>query len=566
MLAAALIHATQSVAALLALPPLLWWLHRHYGVSPRWGDQALTVWVALMWALAGLLTFALRRLRANPPQAEHADRRWRIRLMSLAAVVGLAWAAPIPLTLHEPLPQFHLLLYASLCAVTSSGAMYLSLVPALFLSFSGTALAVLMVCSYWVFPQEWPFMVAALLLFAAVTLRHALQSRRTMEKQLALEEGYRQMSAQATQALLEKNHFLNAASHDLRQPVHAMGLTVEATLQQHGHDTRLAPQLEHLRQCAQSIQFMLESLLDLARIESGRFAPQPQTLGIQALLADVPPLFEAQARGKGLDLRLRTPRRQALHVHADPALLRQALFNLVQNAIRYTRRGGVLITARERGRALLLQVWDTGVGIPEAEQARIFAPFERGPATAPGLGASHGLGLAVVVRSAALMGAACGVRSVPSRGSCFWLQLPLIEPAAAPASVPAPAEARLPPLPGRCLVVEDDADVTHAWRLLFDAWGTSARFADGAASAHRLLDEGFEPQALVGDLRLGGGENGWELLEALAARCPEAGCLLVSADLTAPEFSAADDHGCLVLRKPVAPAALHRALRPWLKP
>jgi signal transduction histidine kinase/CheY-like chemotaxis protein len=557
-LAAVLDHAPLSVLAVVLLPPLFWWLHGHYGATTTHSSWMLPAWVLFMWLLAGALVLALRRLRQRPPDD---DRRWQLQLALLATGVGLAWTAPVLITLREPQPQFHLILYASLCAVTSSGAMYLSLLPALFLSFSGCVLSVLIGCAYWIFPREWPFMVVVVLLFAAITMRHAVQNYRFMETQLTLEEGYRQMSARASQALLEKNHFLNAASHDLRQPVQAMSLVVEAALQQHQPPT-LAPLLQHLRQCAHSIEFMLESLLDLARIESGRHIPHPQCVCVQDMLSDVQVIFGPQAQTRSLALRLRAPLGQLLYLHADPALLRQALFNLVQNAVRYTRRGGILVTARVRGPHVLLQVWDTGAGIAEHEQARIFAPFERGSADAPLGSGAHGLGLAVVARSAALMGAAYGLRSVPGRGSCFWLELPRA-PAPARARAHSAAAPAMRRLPGRCLIVEDDPEVARGWSLLFAAWGTTARFAHSHADAHALLDEGFEPQALVCDLRLGSG-NGWQLLQALAGRCPEAGCLLISADLDAPEFSQADDEGCLVMRKPVAPADLHRALQAWL--
>lgn len=553
-------HAPISVLAMLALPPLLWWLHRHYSSA-----RLMDAWVPLMWLLAGAMLLVMRRLRVDPPSTGDADRRWRGGLMLLAVLVGLGWAAPVPITLHERLPLFHLVLYASLCAVTSSGAMYLSLLPAMFLCFSGSVLAVALAGTYWIFPQDWPFMVAALLLFSGVTLRHARQNRRFIERQLALEEGYREMGERAAQALLEKNHFLNAASHDLRQPVHAMRLAVEAGLQLHGQDARLVPLLEHLEQCGRNIHFMLESLLDLARVESGRQTAQPQTLSVNELLADVPVLFAAPARANGLALRLRAPRHRTLCVRTDPALLRQALFNLVQNAIRYTSRGGVLVAARTRGATLLLQVWDTGVGIAAQEQARIFAPFERGSAAAArGQVAAHGLGLAVVARSAALIGAKTGVHSALGRGSCFWLQLPLAEESAAPAQPALLRRTEVRSLPGRCLVVEDEPRVVQSWRMLFGAWGTTVRFADSHASAHRHLDEGFRPQALICDLRLRGGDDGWRLLQSLATRCPDAGYLLVSADLAAPEINAADDFGCLVLYKPVEPDELYRALRAWM--
>ncbi|MDO5626187.1 MAG: hybrid sensor histidine kinase/response regulator [Pseudomonadota bacterium] len=564
-------HLPLSITALLVLPALLWWLHGRHGSAPL-----MSAWLGLMWVLAAALALAAWRLWRHPPGTARAQRLWHLGLIPLATLVGLAWAAPVPLTLHEQLPLFHLILYASLCAVVSSGAMHLSLLPGVFIAFSATVLIVLMAGAYWIFPADWPYVLAALALFAAITLRHGWQHHRFMQRQFSLEEALRQMSAQATQALLEKNHFLSAASHDLRQPVYAMGLALAAAQQTHGKDPQLGPLLEHLRRCAQAIQFMLASLLDLSRIESGHQSPRLQTLDARTLLADVPLLFGADARARGLRLRVRAPR-QALPVRADAALLRQALFNLVQNALRYTSYGGVLVALRPRAGHALLQVWDTGIGITAKRQASIFRPFERGLETAlvPAPGAthhapavaSHGLGLAVVARCAALLGAQTGVHSAPGRGSCFWLRLPLVpadDLAAGLAPPPTPTPAALPRLGGRCLVVEDDPDVTRAWRLLLPAWGVQARFADSHASAHQLLDEGFAPQALVCDLRLRGGDNGWQLLQSLAARCPSAGCLLLSADLHAPEFAEADEQGYLVLHKPVAPELLHQMLAGWL--
>ncbi|RRD56657.1 hybrid sensor histidine kinase/response regulator [Comamonadaceae bacterium OH2545_COT-014] len=568
LLAIAAGHVPLSILALLVLPPLLWWLHRQYGTAPL-----MNAWVGLMWALAGVMAAMLRRLRAELPRP---GPHWPRRLAWLALCVGLGWTLPVPITLHAPMPQFHLTLYAALCAVVSSGATYMGLLPVAFRAFALTVLAVAMLGAPWIFPGDWPFIAGALLLFGAITLRHARQNRRFMARQLALEEGYRRMSEQATRALQEKNHFLNAASHDLRQPVHALGLAVEAALHQHGADERLRPLLAHLRQCTRAIQFMLASLLDLSRIEAGPYEARPQILDVRALLDEVPSLFGAQAHQQGLDLRVRATR-QALHLRADPALLRQALFNLVQNAIRYTPRGGVRVTARVRQGQALLQVWDTGVGMAEAEQARLFQPFQRGAGHAPAAhgppaSAAYGLGLAVVARCAALLGARHGVRSVPGRGSCFWLSLPLAGAPAAPdeaacvpaASAPA-ADVPLHQLHGRCLVVEDDPAARHAWQALLDAWGVQARFADSHATAHQHLDAGFAPHALVCDVRLRSGDNGWHLLQSLARRCPDAGCLLVSGDLDAPEFAEAGDHGCLVLHKPVAPAALHLALRAWMR-
>ncbi|WP_298213659.1 ATP-binding protein [Acidovorax sp.] len=400
--------------------------------------------------------------------------------------------------------------------------------------------------------------VALALLAAGASFR---RYRRTRTANEALAAARRQ----AEDALAEKNLFLATASHDLRQPVHAMSLMVEA-ISLRNSDPILRPLVADLRNSMQAMNQLFNALLDLARLESGQPLGAKSTVNLNTLLADVVRLFREQASLGGLALRLRLPRGGAT-VWAEPMLLRQALANLVQNAIRYTPQGKVLVSVRARGGDWLVEVRDTGIGIAVADQDRVFSPYYRGERADHMDDAGHGLGLAVVARCAEQIGATYGVQSRAGRGSCFWLRLPA--QAAAAARPPEPTTLRsdattVRPLRGRCLVLDDDRQVLKAWRAMFDAWGVTAAYAFTGAEAHAQLDDGFEPDVIFCDQRLRSGENGFDILQALLARCPQARGAMVSGEFDAPQLHLAEEEGYLVLRKPVDVAELHALLSRWL--
>lgn len=228
----------------------------------------------------------------------------------------------------------------------------------------------------------------------------------------------------ALHALADIQHRAAMASHDLRQPVHALVLLAEG-IALRTNDPALQPAVAQLRRVALSMKSLCDTILDEGR---GRQPARPrwlETAELQALVADVLSTCQEPAGQRGLRLRSRLSRACA-QVHADPVLLRQALVNLVSNAVRYTRRGSVLVALRLRGDTLRWEIHDTGVGIAGADLAGLFEPYQRGPqatqldGSEPGLG----LGLAIVSHCARLLGSDVGVRSIPGRGSCFWLSLP----------------------------------------------------------------------------------------------------------------------------------------------
>jgi CheY-like chemotaxis protein/anti-sigma regulatory factor (Ser/Thr protein kinase) len=254
----------------------------------------------------------------------------------------------------------------------------------------------------------------------------------------------------------------------------------------------------------------------------------------------------------------------ALAVNTDPTLLERVLANLVSNAIRYTRSGGVRIGVRRRGRSVELQVWDTGIGIPLEQRSKIFEEFYQvaNPARDPRQGL--GLGLAIVRRLTALLDIPLDFRSVAGQGTCFTLRVPRVEGPIAPEPPEEQPEfdRRFEGL--RALVVDDDAAICEATVRLLDQWGFKTRAAPHFAQACDLVDGGFVPDVILADLRLAEDMDGIRTVDRLRERLRRTvPALLISGDTGARELARVRESG-LLLTKPVAPARLCSALHALL--
>lgn len=499
--------------------------------------------------------------------------KWMPFAEKITTIYGLSISAPALITLSMAPFDFQIFLLLVVAAITISNATYQTPRFDIFGRFFVTGWCITVVTIYWNFPNHWMYVLPISLAFTVSAFRQARVAYRFYTKQIALEERsilltaqYKAAKEQAEEALGAKNLFLSTASHDLRQPVHAMGMLIEA-IAHRNEQQNLTPLLGDLKSSVQSVNLMFNSLLDLSKIESGQLNNQASEVALQPLLQGVCAMFHEEARRRGLQLRMRLYSANAT-VHTDASLLRQAVQNLVQNALRYTQTGGVLVAVRKRGINWHIEVWDTGMGVSDEERDQIYTPFYRNENAWRVDSAGHGLGLAVVARCAKLMGANYGLKSRLGRGSRFWLQLPAVQQTMASTLLAGSAlqmnsAAALRPLHGNCLVVEDDPHVTSAWQALFQAWQVDARFVTTASDAFRVLETGFVPRAILCDHRLRSGESGFDILRALLERCPEASGAMVSGEYNSPELAAAQDDGYLVLRKPLDIASLHEVLLRW---
>jgi signal transduction histidine kinase/CheY-like chemotaxis protein len=367
--------------------------------------------------------------------------------------------------------------------------------------------------------------------------------------------------AAAEQANVAKSRFFAAASHDLRQPLHSLGLFACALRDvvgtSVGHDL-----VGRIGDSIGALDRLFDELLDVSRLDAGVVEVRRANLALQPLFDRLEAGFVGEAMAKGLELRF-VP--TALAVNSDPLLLERVLTNLVSNALRYTQRGGVLVGARRHGPRVRVQVWDTGGGIPDDQRELIFDEFYQignpGRDRRQGLG----LGLAIVRRLTVLLDHPLAFRSVVGRGSCFEVTLPQadapvdtvrVDEGAPPASVFDAACA---------LVIDDDPDICEATRRLLAGWGVDVRTAHGPAEAFDHLQQGFIPDVLLADVRLGQAIDGIGLVEQLCERLgADVPALLISGDTGARELARVKESGLLLLTKPVAPARLRSAVHALL--
>ncbi|EIZ81265.1 multi-sensor hybrid histidine kinase [Novosphingobium sp. Rr 2-17] len=345
-------------------------------------------------------------------------------------------------------------------------------------------------------------------------------------------------------AMRDKTRFLAAASHDLLQPLHA-AMLFSAALRR-----RLEPPeqaiLARLDRSIEAANDLLRALLDISKLDAGGVQIAPDRFAVRPLLVDLAESFQPLAAEKGLRLRIGP---SDGWVECDRTLLRSIMQNFLSNAIRYTEQGGVIIAARRRGARIQLAVYDSGIGIPPDKLTDIFREFERlGQAAETGIG----LGLAIVERSAPLVGGTITVRSWPGKGSVFSISLPRVAQAAVPPK-PTVDLANSSGVSRHLLVVDDDPTNRDAMRLVLD--GLGHRCITAADEQEALDCAGVFDGALI-DFHLGNGRNGIDLIDALRVKRPCLPFALVTAEGGQAMLEQARTRGVAVLPKPLTLAML----------
>ncbi|WP_448206465.1 ATP-binding protein [Azospirillum sp. sgz302134] len=374
--------------------------------------------------------------------------------------------------------------------------------------------------------------------------------------QAALAEARRE----AERANIAKSKFLAAASHDLRQPVQSLLLLMEV-LSVRAADDQTRKVLGTMDRALNALKMLLDGLLDVSRLEAGAVEPARKVFPVSELLDRIAANSRPVAARKGLVLHI-VP--CSAHVNSDPMLLGRILQNLVENALRYTPKGRILVGCRRRGDVLRIEVWDTGIGIPADRQEEIFQEFVQVGNPSRDRDQGLGLGLAVVRRLAQMLNHRVTLRSEPEGGSVFRVEVPLARPAAAEPP-PAPLAKPAPPTADRpattVLVVEDDPIVREGMRMMMAQWGHAALAAESCAEALRLVAANPAPDVIVADYRLADNRTGTEIIRevrrAVGRMVPG---ILVTGD-TAPERLAEAEAGNFrVLHKPVIAEDLQRAV------
>ena len=362
----------------------------------------------------------------------------------------------------------------------------------------------------------------------------------------------------AERAERDKTRFLAAASHDLRQPMHAISLMVGLLRPRATGAEREV--VERLERSIESMDAAFDTILDLSKLDAGVVKPAIAEVPLRALFESIEVHFAPQAAAKQLALAV-FPTRAI--VATDRAVLERLLRNLVSNAIKYTARGKVLIGCRRRGARLRIGVWDTGIGIAPENLARVFEEYFQASTRPRDRSEGLGLGLSIVKRLARLLGSDVDVASTPGQGSRFSVEVPFAGHAVH-AAAPARADAAAPDavLAGKyILVIDDEPDVRFGTEALLRQWGCRSASAGSLDEIAALLERELRfPDAIVADFQLAG-HTGLEAIAAVQAYSGERtpAVIVTGEDLGRAELEAGGRR-YPVLRKPVAPEVLRRHL------
>ena len=519
---------------------------------------------AFMLVQIGLrLTLIFTYLRRKPPASEWRlwSRRFTIGVLIASVSMGLFSWWLLPASRFD----MQLLVMLYLCAVASGAITAFGVLrPAIFFSI----VPMMLLPTGWMVAQaDWIHWVLAFIIVAwllAITdqaRRYGAQFEESVRLRFENEELIARLRGEkliAEEASTAKSRFLAAASHDLRQPVHALTLFV-AALRPRVNDAEAKRLLDHIDSSVQAMGGLFNGLLDISRLDAGVVEVHPQTFAMHPLLERICRDYAGDAETKHIELTCR-PTRAA--VYSDPLLVERVVRNIVANAIAYTDSGRILVGCRRRGRTLSVQVWDTGRGIPATEQARIFTEFYQVANPERDRSKGVGLGLAIVKRLTALLGHPLILRSQPERGSVFTLDMPLSDAAVTPASVGYEDAGELV-ASGLILVVDDEATIQMAMKSLLEGWGFQAIVAGSFDEILPLLANCPDrPALMICDYRLRAHEDGIRVIERLRAEYndDEIPGMLITGDTAPDRLKEAQDSGLLLLHKPVANSRLRAAI------
>lgn len=374
------------------------------------------------------------------------------------------------------------------------------------------------------------------------------------------EEALRVAKERAERADHAKSRFLAAASHDLRQPLHAVGLFAAALLNR-TQDPDILDITENIERSILHMNDLFESILDFSQLEIGDLQPDLSPISLKLIVQNVARDFTLQAQEKSLDLRIIIP---DVSVVSDALMLDRILRNLISNAIRYTDSGRILIGARRQGQHMRIEVWDTGCGIAPEQQERIFSDFYRGEGTRAedrGLG----LGLSIAAQMARLLNTRVNIQSHLGQGSCFSVTVPLSNVANGPRdqipeNEPLKVDARNTLAGELVMVIDDDPQILKATEKLLQRWGCRVITAQNLkVAATRLAGCEGNLLAILADYQVSTSETGLDFLNRLPQYKDKG--VIISGN-TDPEIAAqVKAAGYPFFQKPLKPAKLATLLR-----
>lgn len=526
-------------------------------------------WCGIVVAIqAGLQILAFSYLR----RTDNADPQlWAARFALASSVSGTVWGSAVFILVPDNQPLALALISACLAGPATVSTMTHAYYPPALNGFTVPifgmlALRYIMSGGFGntALGLMWIAVLAYILLFVDKQARAiTTQIRLRVENEQLVEELRRQNTIaeqariRAEEASRSKSRFFAAANHDLRQPLHSLGLF--ATALRNGSEGRAGIKLvDQILQCTDSLERLFDNLLDISRLDAGQVSVKRNIVPLNDVLTRLRSMFTIPAQEKNLKLRLRP---SPLFVNTDSTLLFRVLSNLVSNALRYTESGGIVVGCRKRGGKVLIEVWDTGIGIPLEHQDRIFEEFYQLNNPERDRTRGLGLGLATVRRIAQLLDHQVSVQSRPSKGSRFSIQVPIADPSRIPVAS-ATVEQKIPNLLGGkfIVVIDDETSVRLGMQSLLESWGCKCLTATNAHEALAGID-GRTPDFLIVDLRLRGEDTGIDAIKTLRAQLGQGvPAVLVSGDTATEQLRKVSAAGLTLMHKPLKAVRLRALL------
>lgn len=382
------------------------------------------------------------------------------------------------------------------------------------------------------------------------------QLLREIDQRRRMEASLREAKAEAELANLSKTKFLAAVSHDLLQPLNAARLFTSALLEQ----AHAGPLVHNVSNALDGVETLLGTLVDISKLDAGVIKADVGSFALRDLLDNLAAEHATVAASVGLTLDYLPTR---LRVRSDVHLLARILRNLLGNAIRYTPKGRVLLGCRRRTDTVLIEVWDTGIGIAPDKCSEVFQEFKRGEAQRPDQDRGLGLGLAIVDKIAGILGHPVHLRSQPGSGSVFAIEVPLCTqtPQTTPAGfLDMPL---LQPLDGaRIWVLDNDADICAGMRSLLEQWGCRVVTAVSEEDLQRQVAlERARVDLLIADYHLDCQRTGIEAVAAINARRHRSiPVLMITANYSNELKQQVREQGHTLMHKPVKPMKLKTAI------
>ncbi len=484
------------------------------------------------------------------------------RLLSSSSVVMALTIATLPVFAfpHVDAEQ-RFLLTLFFCCWCVAGLPSLGSIPAIYTTYLGLMLGGIVAGWFRARYVDAFAVLAGLVIYWMVLTMFALNFARRVTEGIEIRNWNARLVRQLSAANAAKTRFIMNASHDLRQPLHAISL-LGGVLARASDPHALASAREALGLALAGLNHLFSEILDLSRIDSGTVRPNPRNLPLHQLVVRLDTEYRILCldRDRRWDCQI-----ERAHVYTDPALFERIVRNLLDNALKHGEKGAVRLALAVHGQQATVSVSDTGPGIPPEQREQIFDEFFRGSDTASTSG--MGLGLSIVRGFARSLGCHLSLTETDPqthRGTCIAITLPLVSADAQATDAPGDDDAAAQAVPEvaglKVLVVDDDQAVLDATRALLSQWACDVRLCRTRAQIEQLRTEAWQPDVVMVDYRFEPGLNGLEAIAELRAQHPDLGVIVVTGESDEAVLKELSDSGLPKLDKPVDPGELRRML------